>query len=407
MNKRAVNEIVSTVLIVSISIVAIGIIATFIFPMIRENLSSEKDCSIAMRDLYIESSSGFTCSDENKGVIALQILKKNDEKINYSGALINIIDNRKKSTSYKINSSFSGGGEIFYLNVGKIKKVEEIELYPTIKIGKNEKVCALSSKRILENCKLEKFEKKLLYIKDEISSKSLQIANSYSLENELIAYWSFDGDTNTTAFDLSGNNFHGTYVNGAYSSAGLYGNAGIFDGVNDYIEVADNSALRFGTANFSVSFWIKTPMRTSSGGYAGILVKGLNSGASNANSWGFLQSRLSETNAIFHANNQTWSWTGGIAREINLINNTWNNVVMTRNGTTFLIYVNGVLQSTANSNQVINFNNTLPLRIAGDAWDSAGYSIRTLNSSIDEVIIFNKTLNSTEIQDIYNFFKPN
>ena len=78
----------------------------------------------------------------------------------------------------------------------------------------------------------------------------LEINRSSSPYNNLVAYWSFDGDTNTTAFDLSGNNFHGTYVNGAYSGAGLYGNAGIFNG-KDFISATPN----FGGEAFSFSFW--------------------------------------------------------------------------------------------------------------------------------------------------------
>ena len=38
----------------------------------------------------------------------------------------------------------------------------------------------------------------------------------------LVAYWSFDADSSTTAYDLTGNNNDGTYTNGAYSGTGGY-----------------------------------------------------------------------------------------------------------------------------------------------------------------------------------------
>lgn len=46
----------------------------------------------------------------------------------------------------------------------------------------------------------------------------LMIDDSLSPYDGLVGYWSFDGDNATKAYDWSGNNNDGTYMNGAYSN---------------------------------------------------------------------------------------------------------------------------------------------------------------------------------------------
>jgi hypothetical protein len=66
------------------------------------------------------------------------------------------------------------------------------------------------------------------------------------------------GENNTHVYDFSGNN-NGTVYGGALPNAtGRLGNAYNFDGVDDYINVTNDTSLNFGTGNFSVSVWIKT-----------------------------------------------------------------------------------------------------------------------------------------------------
>lgn len=59
--------------------------------------------------------------------------------------------------------------------------------------------------------------------------------------------------TGTTWTDLSGNNNNGTLVNGVGYNSGNGGSL-IFDGVNDYVDVATNLNFNFGSDNFFVEF---------------------------------------------------------------------------------------------------------------------------------------------------------
>lgn len=73
----------------------------------------------------------------------------------------------------------------------------------------------------------------------------------------LVAYWSFDYNDGSIAYDESENNNDG-FITGATWTAGISGNALDFDGVNDYVEVSTSSSLNFGSGDFSISAWVRT-----------------------------------------------------------------------------------------------------------------------------------------------------
>jgi len=87
------------------------------------------------------------------------------------------------------------------------------------------------------------------------------------ISSGLVGHWTFDGKdmANGVAQDKSGNGNNGNVINIATSTfyaQGKIGQAGKFDGVDDYVEVADASELN--PANVTLSAWVKT---TTSGGY--------------------------------------------------------------------------------------------------------------------------------------------
>ncbi|MFO0701268.1 MAG: PQQ-dependent sugar dehydrogenase, partial [Nitrospira sp.] len=65
--------------------------------------------------------------------------------------------------------------------------------------------------------------------------------------------------TGTTLADNSGSGHTGTLVNGPLWAAGqaTYGQSVSFDGVNDAVSVANPDTYNFGTADFTIEFWVK------------------------------------------------------------------------------------------------------------------------------------------------------
>src|SRR3989344_8672313 len=212
--------------------------------------------------------------------------------------------------------------------------------------------------------------------------------------DNLVGYWSFDNDGNstggyTTAYDLSSNNNDGTYTSGANASeAGVYGNASQFDGSNSYIGVS-TVGLMGGwnwTSNFTISAWAKSNGITGSGN----TLVGYSSDGTHYNYFGQI---AGTSKAHFDAYNG-----GGVVGCDGSVmtNGIWYHLVLVKNSSGITIYNNGAVDCSATS---------------GGALADIGINIGTLgpsytaykwNGLIDEVMIFNSSLTAQQISDIYN-----
>src|SRR5207247_4603079 len=86
-----------------------------------------------------------------------------------------------------------------------------------------------------------------------------------------IAYWRFEDGSGTVAADSSGNGFNGALVNGPAFVAGPVCQALSFDGVDDYVDVANAQALDI--FPLTIAVWI----RTTDTGLHGVVNKYLSS----------------------------------------------------------------------------------------------------------------------------------
>jgi len=219
--------------------------------------------------------------------------------------------------------------------------------------------------------------------------------------DSLIGYWSFDGNNvnaklNKT-YDFSSKNNDGTEVGDALvnSTCGLYGNGLCLDSAGDYVSTSVTSPFN-ASLPFTISLWERTlgagagglpsPFGYTSGAnYSGITMQISNGGKAYCDSYpgtGTYGSRITTQS------------------DGNLATGTWYHVVCDYNGTQMFQYVNGVLQTDTD---LVNISNSGVIGqkpvIGAYFTNAASY---WFNGSIDEVMIFNSTLNSTQILNIYN-----
>ena len=71
----------------------------------------------------------------------------------------------------------------------------------------------------------------------------------------LVAAYSFDEGTGSTVADASGNGNTGTTVNTAWSSAGKYGNALVFNGSSALVTINNSAALTL-TTGMTLEAWV-------------------------------------------------------------------------------------------------------------------------------------------------------
>ncbi len=244
-----------------------------------------------------------------------------------------------------------------------------------------------------------------------LSKRNLIVASPNPLPNEtaLKGYWSFDGTTirglGATTTDLSGNGNTGTLGSTTAADAGdptpiagISGQALSFDGVNDYVNVADSDSLDFGTNPFTIEVWLyhtinHSEVAVSKGSEqpfwcSAIAEEGYALGAMSNNKIGV--GLAGKTGCPYLS-------TGTITL------NQWYHIVAVIDGTNLKIYINGALDR---SQTVLNNDKSTayPFILGnGKLLDNTTF----WTGLIDEVRIYNRALTAEEVLEHYNLTRRN
>jgi hypothetical protein len=203
----------------------------------------------------------------------------------------------------------------------------------------------------------------------------------------LVALYPFDGNAN----DLSGNENHGN-VEEAILSNDRFGNsdrAYLFDGVDDCIKVSDSPDLNI-TQQITICAWVaprsqKTQM---------IVRKGAGVNGGNAAPYALA---LSGTGDIIFELRTEPELDLIQVRKTGYKTDEWTFVVGTYDGSSINLYVNGTLESSSELTGNLNMNADplligTRLKLPADTFDGA----------IDEIRIYNRALDISEIENLYN-----
>ncbi len=166
---------------------------------------------------------------------------------------------------------------------------------------------------------------------------------------------------------------------------GNYSKALEFDGVDDYVEIADDTSLRINDS-FTISSWVYAESFPNAGNTI------ISKRDDNSLYYHFRASSSGEILFFLHDGSTLNALTFGYT----LPTSQWKHLTLIRNGTNISLYVDGSYEGSVESSLDISGNDDKTFI------GTYSYGNHVWNGSIDEVRIFNQALNSSEISELYN-----
>jgi RHS repeat-associated protein len=196
-------------------------------------------------------------------------------------------------------------------------------------------------------------------------------------------YWGMNG---TSSDSVGGDNGFDTAISyGTTTGKILQGAA--FNGSTSKINVGNVAS---GTVNLSVGAWVKT----SSAGTGWIM--GQTDVGTVTGWWSF---RVSNGNVDMFTDDQSGGGTGStIGGKINVADGNWHYVGFSQNGTTYTIYVDGVLDVQKKVGTAVSYDPTIG---AGIGYNRRGNDTY-FTGDIDELAVWNSTLSQNDFLTLYN-----
>jgi hypothetical protein len=204
----------------------------------------------------------------------------------------------------------------------------------------------------------------------------------------LVGYWKFDEGVGNDTYDKSGNGNNGTLENSTHGvpiwTTGRFGKGLDFDGDGDYVFIESNPSLL--VANGTVAAWIY-PLSTDG---ERTIYSAL--GGPSADRMPYFRMVNGDLSAYI-TNGTDYQ---AVNHNSNLQTNAWHHVVFWYNGTNTGFYINGI--KVYDVPQTVEAIPPTSDCVIGSF--SPSYQ-RVFNGTIDEVMIFNRTLSADEIRELY------
>jgi len=214
------------------------------------------------------------------------------------------------------------------------------------------------------------------------------------LSDGLVGYWKMDDGVGNPcsagvdkACDASGNGNTGTWTNGTASTSGKFNWATNYDGVNDYIYLANGSTTGLDSQNFTIAAWFKA---TSEGAGTARSIANIGTGGQ------IIEFYLDSTSGALGIYMPDLSATGFTTAN-GYKDGTWHQGIVTKNGTDVKLYVDGVLGATTTMPGTINYTST-QLDIG---WDEFGSDY--FKGNLDEIRYYNRPLSPSEVSRLYDW----
>jgi hypothetical protein len=208
-----------------------------------------------------------------------------------------------------------------------------------------------------------------------------------------ISWWKFDEGQGTVAYDSVGDNDGNVY--GAIWTTGQINGALNFDGVNDYVNVPNNSSQQIATNQITLAAWIMLKADVGNTQTRIICKQTVGNGGI---SWGFEifgngYDGSTGNQLVFHDTSGTAQYKCYSQTHLGL--NRWYYVAVTDNAGKIRIYIDGLLDKACDNGYGIPAQINAPIQIG------CVESEKFFNGVIDDVRFYDAALSAEEILQLY------
>jgi len=222
----------------------------------------------------------------------------------------------------------------------------------------------------------------------------------------MVAYWKFNEGSGNTAYDSAG--AHNGTIYGATWTAGVVGTALNFDGINDYLNVADspdwNIVLSGPSSSYTIGFWANQDVWDPTA-YPEVFMG--QSGTWPLNGWDMYWQDYKHYYVLIDfrtANNPFTPNRWSIPLTV-IPAGTWHHYAFVKSsGPTYPdLYIDGLLVNRIQDAATITYDSPFPLTLGASTLNpphNPGY----YSGALDEVAIYNGALTAGEIKDLYNSY---
>ncbi|MDH3998028.1 MAG: Ig-like domain-containing protein [Desulfuromonadales bacterium] len=226
--------------------------------------------------------------------------------------------------------------------------------------------------------------------------------------SNLVGYWAMDGDWS----DSSGNGNHASAGGATLVTESLNGShAGSFDGIDDYAEIRNPSALSIGDDSWTISAWVKT---SYSGPEKKVVVSRYECGWNSCDALDGSSKTYYELfvdgsgHPSFRIRGDHQTTGNELIAAVDIRDGEWHQLVsvLDRTEAAMILYVDGEEASRFSVPVYYSINDSgSPVSIGRQFIESHlswGPSIKYFNGLIDEVAIYRAALDAGEVKEGYN-----
>ncbi len=153
MNKKAVSEIVATVLIILLTVASIGILIGVVVPMVKKGLDSGSTCFDATSSISVITEKGYTCINRTGKTVKVHI-GRGSKDFELADLRISVYAAGNSKTINGTKLPNAGETKVIIIDVDdEFASANEVGVAPIVRIGETTQSCDEAQRVPLKECR--------------------------------------------------------------------------------------------------------------------------------------------------------------------------------------------------------------------------------------------------------------